>query len=107
MSFPLVPLRSFGEQRLARVLQFAHRLFTPRMLYLRPQRYAVVGASCMSIVEFTNPVRSVMPFGSCGHPNSPHFFDQAQLYSTHKFKPAWFSQDEIESHAKSKMELKR
>lgn len=90
MSFPLVPLRSFGEQRLARVLQFAHRLFTPRMLCLRPQRYAVVGASYMSIVEFTNPVRSVsvMPFGSSDHPNSPHFFEQAQLYSTHKFKPA-------------------
>lgn len=82
---------------------------TPEIPFLRPERYAVVGASYMSVVEFSNPVRSVsvMPFGASGHPKSPHFFDQAALYSTHKFKPAWFTEGDVAEHAKVKVELKR
>ena len=82
---------------------------TPEIPFVRPQRFAVVGASYMSVVEFSNPVRSVsvMPFGSSGRRKSPHFFDQAQLYSTHQFKPAWFSTDETSKHAKITVELQR
>ena len=82
---------------------------TPEIPLLRPQRYAVVGASYMSVVEFSDPVRafSVMPFGASGLRDSPHFFDQAKLYATRQFKPAWFSKDDVAKHAKSKTVLNR
>jgi acyl-homoserine lactone acylase PvdQ len=82
---------------------------TPEIPFVRPQRYAVVGASYMSVVEFANPVRavSVMPFGASGRKKSPHFFDQAELYSTHRFKPAWITKEEVANHAKATIELKR
>jgi hypothetical protein len=35
-------------------------------------------------------------------PKSPHYFDQARLYSETKFKPAWFYKDEVESHTVTK-----
>jgi acyl-homoserine-lactone acylase len=91
-------------------LGIVHTVYsTPEIPYLRPQRFAVVGASYMSVVEFSIPVRSVsvMPFGSSGVRKSPHFFDQAQLYSTERFKPAWFLKEEITQHAKTKVELRR
>jgi acyl-homoserine lactone acylase PvdQ len=82
---------------------------TPEIPIVRPERYAVVGASYMSVVEFADSVRSqsVMPFGVSGRRNSPHFFDQAALYATRKFKPAWFSQEEVAGHAKATVVLKQ
>ncbi len=82
---------------------------TPEIPILRPQRFAVVGASYMAVVEFSDPVRSrsVMPFGASGRRDSPHFFDQAQLYATKQFKPAWYSSDEVLKHAKGTVVLKR
>jgi acyl-homoserine lactone acylase PvdQ len=82
---------------------------TPEIPLLRPQRYAVVGASYMSAVEFSNPVRavSVMPFGASGVPASPHFFDQARLYASQQFKTAWFSTKDVSNHAKTSVTLKR
>ncbi len=82
---------------------------TPEIPLVRPQRFAVVGASYLSVVEFAEPVRSVsvMPFGSSGRRKSPHFFDQASLYSSHRFKSAWFTKEEIASHAKTMVELNR
>ena len=82
---------------------------TPEIPIVRPERYAVVGASYMSVVEFSDPVRcqSVLPFGVSGRRTSPHFFDQAELYATRKFKPAWFSQEEVAGHAKTTIVLTR
>jgi len=82
---------------------------TPEIPLLRPQRYAVVGASYLSVVEFADPVTSlsVMPFGSSGGRGSPHFFDQAHLYSTQQFKSAWFSKADVVRHAKITIELER
>lgn len=39
--------------------------------------------------------------------SSPHFFDQAELYSTQRLKPAWFSGDEVEQHAMRILKLQR
>jgi len=82
---------------------------TPEIPFIRPQRYAVVGASYKSVVEFTDPVHSVsvMPFGASGVSMSPHFFDQAKLYSTRQFKPAWFTKDEVTKNSKTTLDLQR
>ena len=63
----------------------------------------------MAVTEFgpTATARSVMPFGTSGRRSSPHFFDQAELYSTQKLKPAWFSDEEVEQHAVSTLKLQR
>ena len=64
-------------------------------------RYGEHGNSFMKVIEF-GPVlrgRSLLVFGQSGDPDSPHFFDQAQLYSDREFKPAWFTREEVEANA--------
>ncbi len=74
---------------------------SPEIPIVRPQRFAVVGGSYMAVVEFQDRIRtrSVMPFGSSGRRRSPHFFDQAKLYSAKKLKSAWFYSDEVHRQA--------
>jgi acyl-homoserine lactone acylase PvdQ len=56
-----------------------------------------VGNTYAAVVEFAKrPVsRSLLVFGQSADPASKHFFDQAMLYSTQKFKPSWFDLREI------------
>ena len=65
------------------------------------RHYGRHGNSFVKVVEFTPDVRarSIFVFGQSGDPESPHYFDQAELYSETRFKPAWFSREEIEAHA--------
>lgn len=78
--------------------------YTPPLPFVRPmvKRYAVVGSSYMASIEFGDRIRtaSLLQYGSCGHADSPHFFDQAKLLSDRKLKHAWFYWDEVLSHAK-------
>ncbi|MGH7567131.1 MAG: penicillin acylase family protein [Gemmatimonadota bacterium] len=64
-------------------------------------RYGQHGNSFMKVIEFGPTVRgrSLLVFGQSGDPDSPHFFDQAQLYSDREFKPAWFTREEVEANA--------
>ncbi|HYO45270.1 MAG TPA: penicillin acylase family protein [Gemmatimonadota bacterium] len=64
-------------------------------------RYGQHGNSFMKVIEFGPTVRgrSLLVFGQSGDPDSPHFFDQAQLYSDRDFKPAWFTREEVEANA--------
>lgn len=66
----------------------------------RKLRYAVVGASFMGVYEFGDDVKAgtYLHYGQSGDPNFPHFFDQAQLLSERKFKPAWFNWDDVLAH---------
>jgi acyl-homoserine lactone acylase PvdQ len=63
-------------------------------------RYAVAGSAYVAVVEFGPKVRSlsITPFGESGDPKSPHFFDQAPLFSKGQFKPTWFMMEEIQAH---------
>jgi len=64
----------------------------------------VVGGSFMGVYEFGPRVKSatVLQYGESGDPKSPHYFDQARLYSEAKFKTAWFYKDEVEAHTVTK-----
>lgn len=70
--------------------------FTPNS-QRRKRRYGVVGGSFMAVYEFGNRIEgeSVLQFGVSGDPESPHFFDQAELYSKKQYKPSWFYWDEV------------
>jgi penicillin amidase len=65
------------------------------------RHYGVHGNSFVKVVEFTPSVRarSIFVFGQSGDPASPHYFDQAEVYSASAFKPAWFSREDVEAHA--------
>ena len=62
--------------------------------------YGVHGHSFVSVVEFSQPLRShsVLAFGQSRHPTSVHYVDQATLYSSQKLKPAWFTLTDIKQH---------
>jgi acyl-homoserine-lactone acylase len=78
--------------------------YTPPLPIVRPmmKRYAVVGSSYMASIEFGDRIqtKSLLQYGSSGHPDSPHFFDQAKLMSDRKLKEAWFHWDDVLAHAR-------
>ena len=76
---------------------------TPGIPFVRPERYAIVGTCYMAVVEFSKQVRamSITPFGSSSNPRSNHYFDQAQLFSERKFKPAWYHPTDLLEHAQA------
>ncbi|MEM8946086.1 MAG: penicillin acylase family protein [Planctomycetota bacterium] len=62
------------------------------------RRYGIVGTSYLAAYEFTpKGVRgaSVVPFGTSGDPNSPHFNDQAELLVQQKLKPEHFTKQQV------------
>jgi len=69
------------------------------------QLYGVAGHSYIACIEFGKEkveARSIVTFGQSGKPDSPHFFDQAALYSARQYKPAWFQWDDVVAHTKAK-----
>jgi acyl-homoserine-lactone acylase len=83
----------------------AFTLYYSPSIPLRKQRFGVVGGSFMGVYEFVpGRVKSstVLQYGDSGDPKSPHYFDQAKLYSDHKFKTAWFYKDEVDAHTQTK-----
>ncbi|MBI3836430.1 MAG: penicillin acylase family protein [Planctomycetia bacterium] len=67
------------------------------------KQYGVVGGSFIGVYEFGDKVQAstILQFGESSHPESPHFMDQAQLYSKQQFKPAWYEWSDVLAHAKT------
>jgi acyl-homoserine lactone acylase PvdQ len=72
----------------------------------RRKQYGVVGHSFVGVYEFSKDqkvkAKTILQFGESADPQSPHYFDQAQLYVQQKFKPAWFDWDEVVAHSQVK-----
>lgn len=68
----------------------------------------VGGQSCTTIVVHTVPPQawSITPFGVSDDPDSPHFVDQAQLFSAEQFKPMWFGTEQLKGHEESRLKLR-
>jgi len=66
--------------------------------------YGVRGNSFVAVVEFGNPIKakSLLAGGQSGDPESPHFFDQARLYTAAEFKQVAFYREDVERRAESR-----
>jgi penicillin amidase len=64
-------------------------------------RYGLIGATYMGVFEFGEKVEghTVLHFGQSGDPRSRHFFDQAELLASRRFKRELFDWSEIEREA--------
>ncbi|MEO6445084.1 MAG: penicillin acylase family protein [Gemmatimonadaceae bacterium] len=64
--------------------------------------YGTSGNSFVAVVEFGPRVRakSILAGGESGDPASPHFYDQAKMYSEGAFKDVRFYREDVEAHAK-------
>lgn len=63
--------------------------------------YGTSGNSFVAVVEFGDKViaRTSLAGGESGHPDSPHFFDQGQMYANGEFKDANFYPEDVEKNA--------
>ena len=61
------------------------------------------GESYIELVKFTPngpEIESVISYGSSDHPDSPHYNDQMELYTSYKTKKMTFDKAEIYANAK-------
>jgi acyl-homoserine lactone acylase PvdQ len=65
--------------------------------------YGTSGNSFVAVVEFGDRVKakSMLAGGQSGHPDSPHFYDQAQRYVDREFKDVAFYREDVERRARS------
>jgi acyl-homoserine-lactone acylase len=63
--------------------------------------YGSVGNSFVAAVEFGPTVRAkaIMSGGASGDPASPHFNDQALMFSKGQFRDVLFTPEQVRAHA--------
>ncbi|MDQ6757696.1 MAG: penicillin acylase family protein [Bacteroidota bacterium] len=66
--------------------------------------YGISGSTYVAVIEFGKKIKakSIHYFGTSANPLSPHYFDQAALYSQAKFKDAYFYKEDILKHTERK-----
>ncbi len=62
--------------------------------------YGTSGNSFVAVVEFGDSVRAiaVTAGGESGHPNSPHFNDEAERYATGNLREVYFYPSQVKAH---------
>ena len=63
--------------------------------------YGTNGNSFVAVVEFTRSgphARAVTAGGESGHPDSPHFADEAQRYASGNLREVYFRPDQLKGH---------
>jgi acyl-homoserine-lactone acylase len=62
--------------------------------------YGTDGNSFVAVVEFGPRLRAwaVTAGGESGHPDSPHFNDQAERYASGNLRPVYFYQADLAGH---------
>lgn len=90
-----------GTMGVANVAYYTPSVSIPLVREMK-KHYGVVGNTYMCTVEFGPRVQgaSLTQFGSSGHPDSPHFIDQAKLLSESRLKPELFYWEDVEAQAK-------
>jgi acyl-homoserine lactone acylase PvdQ len=65
------------------------------------KRYGVHGNSFICAVEFGKKIKAkaLLAGGESGHENSPHFFDQGEMYARGQFRDVLFYKEDILQHA--------
>jgi acyl-homoserine lactone acylase PvdQ len=65
------------------------------------KRYGVSGNSFICAVEFGKIIKakSLLAGGESGHPESPHFADQLEMYTQGRFKEVLFYKEDVLKHA--------
>ena len=66
--------------------------------------YGTRGNSFVAVVEFGEKLKakSMLAGGQSGHPDSPHFYDQAQPYVDVKFKDVAFYKEDVDNRAEER-----
>lgn len=74
--------------------------YTSRSFTNTKKRYGIHGNSFICAVEFGKKVKakSLLAGGQSGNQNSPHFFDQATMYSKGIFKEVLFYREDVLQH---------
>lgn len=94
-SQPSIPV-GFVSSQWGMLPSFASRTFPGTK-----KRYGYNGNSFICAVEFGKIIKakSLLTSGESGNPNSPHFKDQAQMYSKGQFKDVLFYKDDVLKNA--------
>ena len=78
--------------------------YTSKVFPGTKKRYGVNGNSFICAVEFGKKITamSLLAGGESGDPASPHFTDQAEMYTKGKFKTVWFYKADVLKHMEKK-----
>lgn len=91
---PSIPV-PFASSRWGSLASFGARRHPGTKRY-----YGTSGNSFVAVVEFGDRVRAraITAGGASGHPESPHFNDEAERYTTGNLREVYFWPDELEGH---------
>ena len=91
---PSIPV-PFTSSRWGSLASFGARRYPGTKRY-----YGTSGNSFVAVVEFGERVRAraITAGGASGHPDSPHFNDEAERYSTGNLREVYFWPDQLEGH---------